>query len=89
MKMIGYLICCADMLKNLCSYITLRAIAPEHAPSDITAQNNDKEEDEDDVKACNCSMGKRNKRSGNKRDSDEVEKFRNTHEFMESDTEEN
>ena len=82
--MIGYLICCADMLKNLCSYITLRAIAHEHAPSDKTAQNNDKEEDEDDAKACNCVMGKRNKS-----DSDEVEKFRNTHEFMESDTEEN
>ena len=51
--------------------------------------NDDKEEDEDDTKADSWSVGMRNKRSGNKHDSNEVKNVRNTCELREIDTEEN
>ena len=87
--MIGHLIDHADMLKNQCGYSTLWVIVPECVPSDETVLNDDKEEDEDDAKADNWSVGRRNKRSRNKHDSDEVANDRNTCELREIDAEEN
>ena len=57
--------------------------------SEETAHNNDKDEDKDDVKEENWSIGRRKKRPSSKRDSDELDNFRSTHEFLESDTEKN
>ena len=85
--MIGHLIDHADMIKNQYSYIILREIAPEHVPSEEIALHNDKEEDKDDLKEKNWSMVRRNKRSGNKRDSYEAGNIRN-YELSVIDTEE-
>ena len=47
MKMIGYLIDYANILKNQCGHSTLRTIAPEYVLSDERTQSDTKEEDED------------------------------------------
>ena len=78
MKMIGHLIDHAEIFKNQFGYNTLRAVVPECVTSDENWINDDKEEDEDDTNADNWSMIRRNKRLGNKHDSDKVENVRNT-----------
>ena len=88
MRTIGNLVDHVERLKNKHIHSTLREIVPECVPSEKNVQKNDKQEDEDDVKVENWSMGRRNRRSGNKRDSEESENVRNTHEFLESDIEE-
>ena len=89
MKMIGNLIDHTSMPEIQCSFSDLREIALQCIPSEETAQNNDKKEDENDVEEYSLIMCRRNKRSGIRCDSDEVENVRSTHEFLESNVEEN
>ena len=72
---------------NQYGYSTLRVISTKCVPSEEITQHIDKEEDKNDVKEETWIMGKRNKESSNKCDSDDACNVKNTHELSESDTE--
>ena len=83
MRMIGYLVDYANILKNQVGCSTSRAIVPECMTLEENAKNNDTKEDKVDEKKDAWRMVR-----NNKHDRNEVANGRSTHGVMESDAEE-